>query len=72
MLGSKKATPAEVARERREQGHTVHVMTYDPGMKLSSGALPEFADLIEEVESAGWHLDHIYQGPGRQVLVFRV
>lgn len=71
MPFGKKQTPAEIARERREAGHTVHMVTYDPGMKLSSGAAPEFADMIEEVESAGWHLDHVWQGPGRQYLLFR-
>lgn len=70
-FGKTKASPAEEARERFAGGHTVHVATLDTGMHMSGGAVPELADLIENVECEGWHLGHVYPGPGRTYLVFR-
>jgi len=30
-----------------------------------------FANIIEDAEREGWHLEHIYQAPGRQLMIFR-
>lgn len=66
---SDKNNHAETAGKRRADGHTVHAVTYDPGLRPKES---EFANLIEDVESAGWRLDTAYQGAGRQFLIFRL
>jgi hypothetical protein len=48
------ATPAEAARERRNQGHTIHVVLPVRIKTHIGGPVPEWADMIEAIEAEGW------------------
>jgi hypothetical protein len=67
--------PAEAARERRQQGHTVHIV--HPGRFKShvggySGfSVPEWADMIEEIEAEGWRFHQMTPTAHGDMMVFR-
>jgi len=67
-MGFSRPNVAQDARARYEAGHTILAVTHDCGMKVDTEV---FANIIEDAEREGWHLEHIYQAPGRQLMIFR-
>ena len=51
-----------IAQKRASEGHKVHVVI------LGAAKIKMTADAIEEVESAGWRLDHVAAGEGQATM----
>lgn len=66
-----KPTPGDAARQRRNEGHSIHMVAYESRMRVSDGPAPEFADLVEAIEAEGWTLYQVFQGLGKLYLLFR-
>jgi len=64
--------PADAARERRNQGHTVHVVLPVRIKTHIGGPVPEWADMIEEIEAEGWRFYQLAPTSiGPDMMIFR-
>ncbi len=69
---SDKPTPYDLALERRKTDHTIFIWEIETKVTWNGGAHDEKADLIEQIEKAGWRLDQMVIYGQRWQLVFRV
>lgn len=63
---------AEAARERRDGGHAIYVVL--PARiksHVSGGPVSEWADQIEEIESAGWRFCQMTPTAHGDMMIFR-
>lgn len=70
-FGKEKIPLAQKAKQRLSDGHTVLVFETETRATFNGGIHDEISDTIEEIESAGWHLDHSVINGQRWQLVFR-
>ncbi len=68
---SEKLTPGQVAKARINGGHTILIWEIETKVTWNGGPNEEKSDLNEEIEGAGWHLDHSVINGQRWQLIFR-
>jgi hypothetical protein len=62
---------SEAARERRAEGHAIHVVAF-PRIKTHLGSpVSELADRIEEIEAEGWRFYQTSHTAVGDMLIFR-
>ena len=77
MKTVKTSTATADATRARSEGRTVYVHRFGmPNLNSSaSSSVPGAAEVIEAIEAAGWHLEHMAHNPDRAhgslVLIFR-
>ncbi|WP_055588596.1 hypothetical protein [Peterkaempfera griseoplana] len=57
LKGAAPADFVQAAAERYKAGKRVHTIVWE-APALHAGSLADLSDLVEEVESVGWQLDH--------------
>ena len=62
-----------IARDRRDSGHTILAFDWPTRIKLLKKSYnSDLSDLIESVESQGWHLDVMTRQGDTVTAVFRL
>jgi hypothetical protein len=63
---------AEAARQRRDEGHAIHIVI--PARiksHMSGNPVPEWADQIEQIEAEGWQFAQMTPTAHGDMMIFR-
>jgi len=62
---------AEAARQRRAEGHMIHVVLPVRVKTHIGGPVPEWADQIEQIEAEGWRFCQMTPTAHGDMMIFR-